>query len=165
LWLGATSVAVVAGVFGGIVQSLLPPVVRLALLGLVAGAVLLRETGLIKLPVPENKRLVPEHVLQRGRVFGGIQFGFEMGTGMRTYSPSSLPHLVLVAIVLVVPFSGALAAAGGFAAARWIMAAASIAHSDDGSWSELWSSNRRVLAIATTLATIGSLAAGVWTIM
>lgn len=164
MWLGATSVAVVAGALGGVVQSLLPPVVRMALLGLVALAVLLREAGLITLPVPENKRLVPEHVLQRGRVFGGIQFGFEMGTGMRTYSPSALPHLVLLALLLAVPFSGALAAATGFAIARWIMAAASITHSDDGSWSTLWSDNRRLLAVSTAVATVGSLAAGLWPI-
>ncbi|MDX3104766.1 hypothetical protein [Nonomuraea angiospora] len=164
LWLGATSVAVVAAALGGVVQSLLPPAVRLVPLGLVALAVLLREAGVITLPVPENKRLVPEHVLHRGRVFGGVQFGFEMGTGMRTYSPSALPHLVLLAVLLAVPFSGALAAAAGFAAARWIMAAASIAHSDDGSWSALWSDNRRLLAVATAVAAIASLAAGLWAV-
>ncbi|MFF5205632.1 hypothetical protein [Streptosporangium sp. NPDC000396] len=143
-------------------QSLLPPFVRLGLLGLLAVVVFLREAGLITLTVPENARLVPEHVLGRGRVLGGIQFGFEMGTGMRTYSPSALPHLVLVSLLLAVPFSGAMAAAVGFAAARWIMAAASITHSDDGEWTTLWHSNQRLLAVVTTVGTIGSLLLGLW---
>ncbi|MFD1939255.1 hypothetical protein ACFSKW_48120 [Nonomuraea mangrovi] len=163
LLLGASSVAVVAATIGGVFQALLPPSLRLGLLALLAGVVFLREAGLITLTVPENKRLVPEHVLGRGRVLGGIQFGFEMGTGMRTYSPSALPHLVLVSLVLAVPFSGAMAAAAGFAAARWIMAAASIFHSDDGEWTELWFDNQRLLAVATAVGTIASLLLGLWT--
>ncbi|MCG5212085.1 hypothetical protein [Streptosporangium sp. KLBMP 9127] len=147
----------VAAVAGGVVQSLLPAPLRLAVLGLLAAAVLLREAGLISLPVPENRRLVPEHVLNRGRLAGGIQFGFEMGTGMRTYSPSALPHLVLAALVLAVPLPGALAAGTGFAAARWIMAAVSMAHSDDGSWTTLWHANQRFLALATATATATAL--------
>ncbi|MFF5213029.1 hypothetical protein [Streptosporangium sp. NPDC000396] len=150
----------VAAAFGGVVQSVLPTAVRLALLGVLAVIVLLRETGLITLRVPENARLVPEHVLHRGRVLGGIQFGFEMGTGMRTYSPSSLPHLVLLALLLAVPFPGALAAGAGFALARWIMAAASVTHSDDGSWSFLWDDNKRLLAAATAASAVASLALG-----
>ncbi|MFI6321046.1 hypothetical protein ACIBG8_26150 [Nonomuraea sp. NPDC050556] len=139
---------------------MLPWSLRIGLLALVAVAVVLREAGLIALPVPENARLVPESVLGRGRALGGVQFGFEMGTGMRTYSPSSLPHLVLLAMLLAVPFSGAMAAAVGFAAARWIMAAASITHSDDGSWSDLWSSHARLLAVMTAVGTTAALALG-----
>ncbi|WP_157254657.1 hypothetical protein [Nonomuraea typhae] len=162
LVLGALTVAAVGVILGGIVQGLVPLPVRLASLGLLAGAVLLRELGLIRLPVPENARLVPEHVLERGRALGGIQFGFEMGTGMRTYSPSAQPHLVLAAVLLMLPWDGALAAGAGFAAARWIMAAASIGHSEDGGWSDLWQIHARLLAAATAIATVGSLAWGLW---
>ncbi|WP_327589493.1 hypothetical protein OHA25_22705 [Nonomuraea sp. NBC_00507] len=162
LLLGALTVAAVGVILGGIVQGLLPLPVRLAALAMLAAAVLLREVGLIKLPVPENARLVPEHVLHRGRVLGGIQFGFEMGTGMRTYSPSSLPHLVLAAVLLALPWNGALAAGAGFAVARWIMAAASIGHSEDGGWSDVWSMNARLLASVTGVATVAALAWGLW---
>lgn len=51
---------------------------------------------------------------------------------MRTYSPSALPHLVLAAVVLVVPLPVAFAVAAGFAAGRWTMPVASDAWSDDG---------------------------------
>ncbi|MEV6104304.1 hypothetical protein AB0M28_06245 [Streptomyces sp. NPDC051940] len=152
---------VVAAVLGGLVQALVPLVVRLAVFGLLAAAVLLREWGLLALPVPENKRLVPEQVQHRGRVLGPVQFGFEMGTGMRTYSPSALPHLVLLGIVLVVPFTGAVAAGAGFALARWIMPMASIGHGGDGDWEDRWRTHRRLLAVATALATATGLAAGV----
>lgn len=159
LVLGAVSVAFIAAVVGGIAQALLPVTGRLGAVAVVGIAVLLREAGLIRLPVPENRRLVPEHVQTKGRIFGPIQFGFEMGTGMRTYSPSALPHLVLVAIVLVLPLAGAMAAGLGFAAARWIMAAASIWHSDDGAWTRIWLRNARLLAIALAGGTAAALAA------
>ncbi|GAA2415182.1 hypothetical protein [Nonomuraea africana] len=160
LLLGASTVAFVAGVLGGVVQALVPASVRLGALALLAAAVLARETGLVSFRVPENRRLVPEHVLNKGRVVGGMQFGFEMGTGMRTYSPSAQPHLVLAAMVLALPFGGTLAAGVGFGLARWAMAAASMAHSDDGSWTAAWHRNQRPLAVATAVATIGSLALG-----
>ncbi|MBG0831092.1 hypothetical protein HS041_25355 [Planomonospora sp. ID67723] len=161
LLLGAWTVAGVAAILGGLVQPILPAPVRLAPLGLLAVVVLLREWGLISVPVPENARLVPEHVLHRGRVAGGIQFGFEMGTGMRTYSPSAQPHIVLAALLLAVPPLGALAAGLGFAVARWAMAAASVLHGADGEWSDLWQINARLLAAGTAAATVASLAFGV----
>ncbi|WP_188187683.1 hypothetical protein [Nonomuraea sp. SYSU D8015] len=158
--LGAWTVALVAVVLGGVVQALVPAPVRLGLLALLAAVVVLREFGLISVPMPENARLVPEHVVHKGRLAGGIQFGFEMGTGMRTYSPSAQPHLVLLAMLLALPWYGALAAATGFAFARWAMAAASIAHSDDGGWSDLWHANARVLAAATAVGTVTALTSG-----
>ncbi|MBY8871119.1 hypothetical protein K7640_04575 [Micromonospora sp. PLK6-60] len=95
---------------------------------------------------------MPESVTYRGAELGAFQFGFEMGTGMRTYSPSALPHLVLAGLVLVVPFGGALLAAAGFALGRWVMAAASVHYDEDGYWSEVWDAHRRLLAGTLTLS-------------
>ncbi|MGH3862492.1 MAG: hypothetical protein ACRDSQ_23400 [Actinokineospora sp.] len=142
------------------VQALLSRPAALVVLGVLALLVLAREAGLVTLPVPENRRLVPEDVQHKGRVLGPLQFGFEMGTGMRTYSPSAVPHLVLIASVLVVPFTGVIAMAVGWGLARWIMAAASIVHDDDGEWSLLWQRYARLLAVATTAGAITALALG-----
>ncbi|PZG55519.1 hypothetical protein C1I98_03190 [Spongiactinospora gelatinilytica] len=149
---------------GGVLQALLPGPLRPALLAPAAAAVLLREAGVLRFAVPENRRLVPEHVVLRGPVAGALQFGFEMGTGMRTYSPSALPHLLLAALLLAVPPAGALAAATGFAAARWAAAAATVAHDGStrgGSWDARWRTAHRPLALATALATVISLACGI----
>ena len=158
---GALLVVFVGAVVGGLIQALLPLPVRLLLFAALAGAVVLREAGLIRLPVPENKRLVPEDVQHRGKVVGPIQFGFEMGTNMRTYSPSALPHLVLLGVLLVVPFTGALAAGAGFAVARWLMPMASIGYGADGGWEDGWRTYRRQLAVATAVATVTAVATGI----
>lgn len=158
LLLGAVLVAFVAAVLGALPQALLPAPVRWALLGVAAAAVLLRECGLVRFRVPENARLVPEDV-QHLREWGALQFGFEMGTGMRTYSPSALPHLVLIAVVLVVPFPAAFAVAGGFAAGRLAMPLLSNAWSADGGWTELWARAETVVRPLLALTVVGALAA------
>lgn len=145
-----------AGVLGALPQALLPAPVRWALFALVALPVLGREAGLLRFRVPENARLVPEDV-QHLRHWGALQFGFEMGTGMRTYSPSALPHLALVAVVLVVPFGPALALAAGFAAGRLLMPVLANAWSDDGAWTAVWSRAEPVVRPVLALAAVGSL--------
>jgi hypothetical protein len=158
LLLGAVLVTFVAGAVGALPQALVPAPVRYALFGLVALPVLLREVGLVRFPVPENARLVPEDV-QHLRRWGALQFGFEMGTGMRTYSPSALPHLALAAVLLVVPLPAGFALAVGFAAGRLAMPLMSNAWSDDGEWTLVWAHAERVVRPLLALTCIGSLAA------
>ena len=156
LLLGAVLVAAVAGVGGALPQALVPEPVRAAVFCLAALVVLGRELGVWRFPIPENARLVPEDVQHRGH-WGALQFGFEMGTGMRTYSPSALPHLALVAVVLVVPLPLAFAVAAGFAAGRWVMPVVSNAWSDDGGWSAVWSSAEPVVRPVLAIACAGAL--------
>jgi hypothetical protein len=156
-------VAFVAAVLGALPQALLPGPARAAVFAVAAAVVLGRELGIWRLPVPENARLVPEDVQHRGQ-WGALQFGFEMGTGMRTYSPSALPHLVLAAVVLVVPLPAAFAVAAGFAAGRWTMPVLSNAWSDDGGWTELWSSAEPVVRPLLACTCVGALAVATWAV-
>ncbi|OLT14870.1 hypothetical protein BJF78_17070 [Pseudonocardia sp. CNS-139] len=83
-----------------------------------------------------------------------------MGTGMRTFSPSALPHLVLAAVVLAVPFPAAFVLAAGFAAGRLAMPLQSNAWSDDGSWTAVWARSEPVVRPVLALVCAGALAAG-----
>jgi hypothetical protein len=158
-------VASVAAVVGALPQALVPGPVRAVAASVAAVAVLGRELRLWRFPVPENARLVPEDVQHQGH-WGALQFGFEMGTGMRTYSPSALPHLVLAAVVLVVPLPAALAVAAGFAVGRWTMPVLSNAWSDDGGWTEVWSAAEpavRPLRACVSVAALAVATLTVWT--
>jgi hypothetical protein len=157
LLLGAVLVTFGAGAVGALPQALLPASLRYALFALLAVPVLLREIGLVRFPVLQNARLVPEEV-QHLRRWGALQFGFEMGTGMRTYSPSALPHLVLAAVLLVVPLPAAFALAAGFAVGRLAMPLLSNAWSDDGSWTAVWAQAERIVRPLLALTCVGSLA-------
>ena len=147
----------VAAVLGALPQALIPGPVRAGLLGVAAVVVLGRELGLWRFAVPENARLVPEDVQHRAH-WGALQFGFEMGTGMRTYSPSALPHLVLAALVLVVPLPVAPLVAVGFAAGRFAMPVLSNAWSDDGAWTAVWAAAQPVVRSLLACICMGALA-------
>jgi hypothetical protein len=149
-------VTFVAAVAGALPQALVPTPVRTAVFAMAALTVLGRELGIWRFRVPENARLVPEDVQHRGE-WGALQFGFEMGTGVRTYSPSALPHLALAAVVLVVPLPAAFGVAAGFAAGRWTMPVLSNAWSDDGGWTELWSAAEPVVRPLLACACTGAL--------
>lgn len=148
--------ACVAAVLGALPQALVPLPVRAGVLAVAALAVLGRECGLWRFTVPENARLVPEDVQHRAQ-WGALQFGFEMGTGMRTYSPSALPHLVLAAVVLVVPLPVAPLVAAGFALGRFAMPVMSNAWSDDGGWTAVWSAAEPVVRPLLACTCVGAL--------
>lgn len=70
--------------------------------------------------IPQNRRQVPSWVTETHPA-GFAIFGYEMGSGMRTYSPTFLPHLVAIGMVantgVIAPLAGGL----GFALGRYAM--------------------------------------------
>ena len=71
--------------------------------------------------LPEARRQIPSQVFTNGIQRGAYQFGFEMGTGVRTYVPSIAPYILLLAVFLVRPtLATALLAGIGFGLGRAI---------------------------------------------
>ncbi|SCL31610.1 hypothetical protein GA0070624_4299 [Micromonospora rhizosphaerae] len=69
-------------------------IVTVALLGV------LREAGVVTIPLPQNPRQVPQDVLRRSPRRGALRFGFELGTGVRTYVSATAPYVLAVAVFL-----------------------------------------------------------------
>jgi hypothetical protein len=120
LFLGAIPTALGIMVIGSLVRAPVPQIGRQAVVVVVAVILLLREIGVFTLPIPQNARLVPQFVT-RVPFWGALQFGAEMGTGMRTYSPTGLPHIVAVAVLLLASWPEAVLAGAGFALGRAVM--------------------------------------------
>ena len=105
-----------------VLMGLLSPLPQRAAAIVVLTAALLgaaRDFKLLRFSLPENRRLVPDRVFEKGFALGSFQFGVEMGTGARTYVPSTTPYVLVVALALL--GSGAATVAGaaiGFAAGR-----------------------------------------------
>jgi hypothetical protein len=55
----------------------------------------------VRIPLPQNARQVPQDVLQRDLLRGSLQFGFELGTGVRTFVSATSPYVLAVALLLV----------------------------------------------------------------
>jgi predicted lysophospholipase L1 biosynthesis ABC-type transport system permease subunit len=93
--LSATAIWLLSGLF-----TPLPPAVRTWTILAVAALGVAREFGLIDLPLPQNARQIPPEVLQTNLRRGTLQFGFELGTAVRTYVPATAPYVLALALLL-----------------------------------------------------------------
>jgi hypothetical protein len=72
-------------------------------IALVAAVAVARDLRLVRVVLPAPTRQVPETVFSRGAARSSFQFGFELGTGVRTQIPASAPYVVAAALVFANP--------------------------------------------------------------
>jgi hypothetical protein len=145
LMLGALTTATVLLAAGSLVRLVAAPVLwRWAMLATFT-ALLLRELGFVRFWLPQNKRLVPEHLDRNGRFFGPLQFGFEMGTSARTYTPSALPHAAALAVALLAGLPATVAVGLGFGLGRSAMTLGNLRYSQDNTWDLAWLDHERLI--------------------
>ncbi len=162
---GGALTATVLLVAGSLLRAPLPDFVRWAVVAAALGAVLLRETGVWSFRLPENRRLVPDTVFRLGRHLGPLQFGFEMGTGARTYLPSGLPYVAAVAVALTASVAAALCAGAGFGIGRALMTTANLRYDGENGWDGEWRAHGRELRFLTGAAFVVPLAAVAVTVL
>lgn len=135
---GGTVAATVFLVAGSLLRVPLPAWARIAVIGLAYVVIVLREFGVIRLSLPENRRLVPESVFRLGRFLGPFQFGLEMGTGARTFLPSGLPYVAAFAVAFIGSPLTAVAIGLGFGLGRSLMTVSNLRYDDEGGWNGEW---------------------------
>lgn len=138
LLLGGVLSALGVMLLGSIVRWPLPVPAATVLVVLGTAVLALRELGWWSFPLPQNARLVPETVFRHGPVLGALQFGLEMGTGMRTYVTSGLPYALLLAVALIADPSQAVLAGLGFGAGRALMTVSNLGYGADAAWDDAW---------------------------
>lgn len=148
--------AMVAIVLGSLLlHPWLPSSVASVLVLAVVVLVLLREVGAIRLWLPQNARQVPQSIVHEDSRYGAAQFGFEMGTGVRTYVTSGLPHVLAAAVLLLASWQIGLLAGAGFGVGRAWMAMSRLWHGDVDDWDRALARQdrliRTVLAVASTM--------------
>ncbi|MFB9839786.1 hypothetical protein [Actinoallomurus acaciae] len=99
LLLGGEVTATVLWLLSGLAAPL-PGPVRTALILAVAALGVAREAGWVRIPMPQNARQIPQEVLRARVRRGALQFGFELGTGVRTYVSASAPYVVALGLLL-----------------------------------------------------------------
>lgn len=125
-WVGTTTGALLSALSVWILSGFTEPLGtwgRIVLL--LAGALLVwlaRHGPLVGvITLPEARRQIPSQVFTNGIYRGAYQFGFEMGTGVRTYVPSIAPYFLLLSVWLAHPtLATALLVGFGFGLGRAI---------------------------------------------
>lgn len=131
---GGLASAALLVILGSLARPFLPGWVSLLALAALGVVVAGNELGLLRIPLPQNARQVPSSVIFEGGRVGALWFGFEMGTGMRTFLPSTLPHLVALTVALYAAWPYALAAGAGFGVGRAVMPLIRQASGDTQGW-------------------------------
>lgn len=138
---------------------MLPPGIRDGVVVAVALVVLAGELRLHRLTLPHRRAQVPSAVIGAGAEAGALQFGFEMGSGVRTHMPSNLPYLPLVATLLLGSWPAALLAGFGFGLGRAAMALGRHHSRDTAWWDQQWQRHGSRLRIVLAVAATGLLGA------
>jgi hypothetical protein len=100
----------------------LPGTAVVMVLGLLCFLAVTIDLRLLPFSLPQNRRQIPRTLFHAGTRRAAVQFGFEMGTGVRTYLPSSAPYVAAGALVLLVDSLPSAALMGvGFGLARGLI--------------------------------------------
>ncbi|GAA4146450.1 hypothetical protein [Actinomadura keratinilytica] len=99
LVLGGTLSAAVLWLLSGLAAPL-PPPGRAAAIVAAAALGAARDLGLVRLRLPQNARQIPQEVLAGRPRAGALRFGFELGTGVRTYVPATTPYVLALGLPL-----------------------------------------------------------------
>ena len=98
---GALMTALTAWILSGFLAPLAPPI-RYFLLVLGALLLWMVKQGPLStvLSLPEARRQIPAEVFGDTLTRSAFRFGFELGTGVRTYIPSPAPYILLLALIV-----------------------------------------------------------------
>jgi hypothetical protein len=158
LVLGAAATTAILWLVGGVMSWIIPALPALIALGTFGAVAVARDAKVIRLDLPENRRLIPREVFDRRPWKAATWFGFELGTGVRTYRPSTSPYVLGLLLVLfggswsvVIP---ALLAAGFGLGRAWMIWSWRLSGIDAG-WSEVLSLRLRVWRPLSTALVVG----------
>lgn len=151
-----------AVVLGSLVRPVVPTPVAIGLVALMTVLVAGQELGLYRLPLPQNARQVPQWIVQAGGRVGGLSFGFEMGTGLRTFMTSGLPHVLVISVLLYAPWPHALLAGLFFGIGRAWMALSRLWFNDPDGWDDRLAEHDRLIRIVLTVGAAAPAASILW---
>lgn len=133
----------------------LPGSVATLILLLAATLLLATDLGLWRLRLPQNARQVRVAVLEMRDSVGAAMFGFELGTGARTYMTGTAPYLAVLTVALVGGGWEGLLGGVGFGVGRGLLPLDRELRSDRESWDiqiRTWSAH--VLPVASLAGTL-----------
>ncbi|MGW0809223.1 hypothetical protein [Nonomuraea sp. NPDC002799] len=128
---------------------------------LMLGLVLLAlgcDVKLLPFRLPQNARQVPSSIVARSDGSGALQFGFEMGTGLRTFMPTHLPYVLVSLILLAAPWWTAPIAGFCFGVGRAIMVLSAVRRGNAADWDRDFAARKMVILTGCWLSMTCALA-------
>ena len=156
--MGGVCTASALWLLSGLVSPI-PDPVRYAVV-VVSGAVFaLRDARVLRFWMPQNARQVPQDVMQRHLLRGSLQFGFELGTGVRTYVSANAAYVVALAVLLSgTDYWPALLVGLGFGVGRAVTPLSRVASGDGADWDARLIGRLTVITVGSSLVVAAALA-------
>lgn len=123
-------------VLGALIPWSPPPGVAVAGVAVLFCVALARDQRLIRIWMPENSRQVRQTVLRLRPVVGDLMFGFELGTGVRTFVPASVPYVVAVTVIMMAEAIPAMMVGAAFGLGRGLVVVDRVLHRDRNQWDQ-----------------------------
>lgn len=148
-----------SGAFVAIGSLFVPPPgpwLPFGLVALVTVLVVVRDANLYPVRLPQNHRQVRQSVLHMPGSAGALMFGFELGTGVRTYLTGAAPYIAVTAAILADGgvMLHALLVGVGFGLGRGLVPIVRWLHDDADAWdSWIRRYGERTLPVSSALAT------------
>jgi hypothetical protein len=118
-----------------------------------AVAAIARDFRLVQFGLPENRRQVPRTIFRKAPPSAFFQFGFELGTGVRTRLPATTAHVTAVALLLLAPGLILTVLVGAvFGLGRAMMPLARHLSADQHGWDETLRRTKRLTVRASVAA-------------
>jgi hypothetical protein len=150
LVLGGSASAFGFWLLSGLAHPIWAPVRAGLLMVLVLAALATDALGL-RWPWPQNARQVPQTVRRRAPAVAMLQFGFELGSGLRTFITSRAPYVVGGVLLLGgLSLPTALALGAGFGAGRALMPLMRAWHPHPSDWDHRLERMSRLLKVTAT---------------
>lgn len=110
------------------------------------------------LRLPQNARAVPQSIITGPWALAPLQFGFEMGSGVRTFMPTALPHALVLLLLGVGGLVPGLLAGLGFGVGRVLMPLVRSASASPRIWDDRMDALGRWVGRGSALGFAGSAA-------
>lgn len=115
------------------------------------------DIGMWRLPRPQTSRQIPRDVFYAPETAAAVRFGFELGTGVRTFLTATSPYVLAVAVLLVgESLLSAVLAGAAFGLGRFLMPLCRALSSDGERWDDLLARRLRVIVVVSSLVSAGS---------
>ena len=159
LLLGGLAVGALLMFPAAVVQVAVPRPWRLAAMLVLTVLAVAGEIGVLPFRLPQNARQVPSSIIARTDGSGALQFGFEMGTGLRTFLPSHLPYVAAAAVLFLTPWWAAPAVGAGFGVGRIAMVRSAVRSGSANAWHDQFTAWRRTVSVVLWIGAVVCLAA------
>jgi hypothetical protein len=140
----------------------MPTTVRLILLAVITVLALGCDAKVLPFRLPQNGRQVPSDIIVRTDGSGALQFGFEMGTGLRTFVPTHVPHVLVATALLAAPWWATPLLGLAFGFGRTLMVHSAVHSGNASEWDRRFGQRKPMIVALLWCTVLISLAVLGW---